>query len=151
MDNQKFTLLNVTILILLFMLQLPASGQAKWIVFGKGGGISGEITGYRLYRNGNVYKGSGNSDLNFESISRIKRSAARKIIREVGSFQQVPFTHPGNIYYFIALSGKDSLVKYTWGHADFTVPDPLGTVYRSSLKTFSDLQYKPIKKSDIIK
>jgi hypothetical protein len=133
--------------ILIFLCQPAAfvSAQPVWIEMGKGGGVSGEISGYRIYRNGKVLKGFGLPEMQFTERARTKKSETRKIFAAVKSYTGSTFSKPGNVYYFLKVSKGGTERKYTWGDTQFNVPEPFNKIYKEVFPTLSALHYKPLK------
>jgi hypothetical protein len=132
-------------LILIFFALQDVAAQPEYLVFGKGGGISGEVTQYRILRNGKVYKGTGRVDILYTQKGKIHKSDAKEIYASLMNIPDSSFHHPGNVYYFIQVTGDSADVRYTWGDPDFEVSDTLGELYRNTFVKISKLKYKNIK------
>jgi len=133
--------------LVLIIIALPdASAQSEYLVFGKGGGLSGAVTQYRMLSNGKVYKGSGLTEILYTQKGKIGKSNAKKICTEIKNIPDTLFHHPGNVYYFIEVPGDTAVIRYTWGDPDYKVPDILGELYRSAMEQVSGLSYKTVKK-----
>ena len=134
--------------LILIIFALPeASAQPEYLVFGKGGGLSGAVTQYRIQNNGKVYKGNGKVDILYSEKGKISKSDAKKIYADLKNIPDTSFHHPGNIYYFIQLPGDTSDKRYTWGDPAYKVPDALGELYRSAMDKIAGLKYKTLKKT----
>jgi hypothetical protein len=133
-------------LILIFFALPDASAQSEYLVFGKGGGISGEVTQYRILNNGKVYKGTGMVDILYAQKGKIGKSNAKKIYADLKHIPDTSFHHPGNIYYFIQYPGDTSDVRITWGDPAYPVPETLSELYRSTLVKVAALTFKNLKK-----
>ena len=133
--------------LILILFVLPnASAQSEYPIFGKGGGIAGEVTQYRILNNGKVYKGTGMVDILYAQKGKISRSDAKKIYADLKAMPDTLFHHPGNIYYFIQVPGDTSDVRITWGDPAYPAPDEIGELYRSTLVKIAGLTFKNLKK-----
>lgn len=133
--------------LILIIFALPdASAQSEYLVFGKGGGLTGDVTQYRVATNGKVYKGTGMTDILYAQKGKISKSDAKKIYAELKNIPDTSFHHPGNIYYFIQFPGDTSDVRVTWGDPEFPVSETLSELYRSTLVKIASLPFKNLKK-----
>lgn len=133
--------------LILILFVLPnASGQSEYPIFGKGGGIVGEVTQYRILNNGKVYKGTGMADILYAQKGKISRSDAKKIYADLKAMPDTLFHHPGNIYYFIQYPGDTSDIRVTWGDPAYPAPEAISELYRSTLVTIAGLTFKNLKK-----
>jgi hypothetical protein len=133
-------------LMLIFFPLKELSAQPEYLIFGKGGGIAGEVTQYRILSNGKVYKGTGKADILYSQKGKICKSDAKKIYADLMNIPDTSFHHPGNIYYFIQVPGDSADVRYTWGDPAYKVPDNLGELYRNTVGEVAKLKFKTIKK-----
>jgi hypothetical protein len=133
--------------IILITFALPyACAQSEYLVIGKGGGLSGAVTQYRIQSNGKVYKGNGMVDILYSQKGKIGKPDAKKIFADRKNIPDTSFQHPGNVYYFIQLPGDTSDIRYTWGDPAYEVPDALGKLYQSAMDKVAGLKYKTLKK-----
>jgi hypothetical protein len=133
--------------LLLLIIALPdACAQSEYLVIGKGGGLSGAVTQYRIQRNGKVYKGNGNVDILYSEKGKIRKSDAKKFYADLKNIPEPSFHHPGNVYYFIQSPCDTSDLRYTWGDPAYKVPDALGKLYQSVMNKVASLKYKTVKK-----
>lgn len=133
-------------LTLLIFLQPDASAQSEYPIFGKGGGISGEVTQYRILTNGKVYKGTGLADILYAQKGKIGKSEAKKIYADLKAMPDTSFHHPGNIYYFIQVPGDTSDIRITWGDPAYPAPEAITELYRNTLVKIAGLTFKNLKK-----
>jgi len=132
-------------LILLIFTLPEASAQSEYPIFGKGGGISGEVTQYRIEKKGKVYKGTGMADILYAQKGKIRKSDAKKIYADLKVIPDTSFHHPGNIYYFIQVPGDTSDIRVTWGDPAYPAPEALIELYRSTLVKIAGLTFKNLK------
>jgi len=138
--------MRLLLFLFVFIFTLPnVSCQSDYLVFGMGGGFTGEATQYKITRKGRVYKGSGVLDIAYTMTGKIKKSDARKLFEESESLSDTTFCYPGNIYYYIQKACENDTLTYTWGEVHFEVPEPAGMLYKNAMSRFTDLTFKPIK------
>jgi len=131
-----------------FVFTLPnASCQSEYLVLGSGGGFTGVATQYKITKKGKVYKGTGVLGITYTREGKIKKSDARKLLKEADSLSDTTFCHPGNIYYYIQKPGENDTLTYTWGEVHFEVPEPAGMLYKNAMGRIADLTFKPIKET----
>lgn len=101
------------------------------IVFGNGGGVSGQVTEFTLNTAGQiVLKERIGSQI--KSVADLKKSTTKKIYSQLSdiNFSNINFNHPGNLYYFIREVKGDKTHEIVWGSPSQQVP--------SSIKEFYD-------------
>jgi hypothetical protein len=95
----------------------------KVILFGNGGGFTGQVIEYVLDENGTFMK---NDKLKSEVtiLRNLKKSEIRKIFKEleIMKFDTVNFNHPGNTYYFIKSSSSGTSHEVVWGEPNNLPP-----------------------------
>ncbi len=129
-----------------FLLSFQACAQSDYLVFGKGGGFTGDVLQYKITPRGKIYKGSGLAEIRYTLAGKIKRSEARKLFEEVNSISDSAFHHPGNVYYFIRQADDMGTIEYTWGEPGFTVNEAIRTLYKNTMSRLSETTYKTLKK-----
>jgi hypothetical protein len=133
-------------LFLFFMLySCLVFAQGEYILFGSGGGITGQVSAYKIYTNGKVLKGKGKLEITYSETGKIKKKEARQIFKDVSKTLNTPFSHPGDMYYFIQKVSEGSDQKYTWGSADYEVSEAIGNIYNSVMKKLSSTSYKQLE------
>ncbi len=137
---------NFLLISILALTDLFCSSQSSYIVFGSGGGFTGQYSVYKLFPNGKVLKGSGRTEMKYLEYSKIKKSEASRIINELNELKIVSFSEPGNMSYFIKLYHDGKETNYTWGAKGFKVPEELVNIYRNVITDFSKLTYRKLKK-----
>jgi hypothetical protein len=99
------------------------NSSEKAIIFGNGGGFTGQVTEYVLDENGTFLK---NDKLKSEVtvLPALKKSEIRKIFNELETmhFDTINFKHPGNTYYFIRSSNSGTSYEVVWGEPDNLPP-----------------------------
>lgn len=102
----------------------PRDYVGRQLVFGKGGGITGEVVAYHLFQNGIVFKGKGLAEKTYDKLGKISPEITTQIFDNYNmlNLKDISFTHPGNIYYFIESKSGSVDHKITWGDPEHTVP-----------------------------
>jgi hypothetical protein len=121
--------------------------QDKFITVGTGGGFAGTSTVYKVTAKGEVFKGNGVGDIKFTLCGKIKRAKAKEIIAKVTDQARAasPFSHPGNLYYFIASTENGNEQTVTWGDVDHPVSEEVKKVYDEVQASVNSVEFKPIK------
>lgn len=130
-----------------FISACSSLAQDKFISVGSGGGFAGTATVYKVTPKGEVFKGNGVGDIKFTLCGKIKKTRAKEIIAKVTDQARAasPFSHPGNLYYFIASTENGNEQTITWGDADHPVPEDVKKLYDEVQASVTTLKFKPIK------
>ena len=145
-SSQKHFSITSVLLIFTALIALTqaCSAQENYVVFGKGGGFTGEAIAYKLLQNGKVLKGSGLGEIKYTEYSKIKKSKARKIFAEVNALLAEPFSQPGNMYYFITWHQEGNETSYSWGATGFEPPKEMRIIFQETFKNLSALSYNTL-------
>ena len=124
----------------LILFQAACSSQSKslqtlpkdQIIFGRGGGMSGEVQSHILMDNGQLYATSS-LFADTTHLADLAPESTKKLFEQLDSLHlaQLNFQHPGNRYYFI----KHQQQKVVWGARD-TLPPPIVQRLYDSLQSF---------------
>jgi len=100
------------------------------LLFGNGGGFTGQVIEYVLDENGIFMK---NDKLKSEVtlLRSLKKSEIKKIFKEIESiqFDTINFNHPGNAYYFIRTNKSGTTHEVVWGEVDNLPPPEIIQLY----------------------
>ena len=101
------------------------------LIFGEGGGISGQVNEYHLFENGILFKGKGMVDKTYEKIGKISTTKASQFFANYNALdvEMIEFDHPGNIYKFIEWKKGDQRHRITWGAMDHQVDKNVQLLY----------------------
>jgi hypothetical protein len=103
------------------------------IIFGNGGGFTGEIKEYHLLNDGRIVSKSL-GDTIFKVLSRIGKSKATACFDDCKKMKlnTMKFSEPGNRYYFIAVkeAGKPEN-RIVWGDNEQPVLDEVKNFYKT--------------------
>ena len=124
-----------------------SASQEKFISAGSGGGFAGTVAAYKISRNGDVFKGSGVGEIIYTQCGKIRKSEAKKLIKKVAhkTLSSKPFTHPGNLYYFLSYTDDGTEQTITWGDANHALPDDIKKIYDEVNASISAVRCEPIK------
>jgi hypothetical protein len=112
----------------------PATFPGKQLIFGSGGGFTGEVIEYTLLENGQLFL---NNTLTKE-IKQLQRLSWKKrkwafAEAEKLSLENISFNHPGNLYYYIQVKQGESNHRVTWGNPTEAAPPALEDFYKQLL------------------
>lgn len=104
--------------------------QDTKIVFGSGGGFTGQVTEYHLDARGNlkmVESLSGEEAI----MGKVKKSDLKAIYSALSDLDlsKADFNHPGNMYYFIEEVNTSKSDKVIWGDPEKKAPEGLQELY----------------------
>ena len=109
----------------------PADFPEDQITFGSGGGFSGIVTDYTLLDNGQMFQRSSTDNL-FVELKSASKKATKQMFHNYKflGIDTLTINAPGNFYYFIQYTGKDSKEdKLVWGADQTPTPENLKLYY----------------------
>jgi hypothetical protein len=130
-----------TLFFMAFLLGMSACHSTKFtadklperqVVFGTGGGFTGETNAQILLENGQIFRKSSlfkGPPIELKGIKKRKAKAFFKATEalDLASFE---FEHPGNIYQFLELRGDSaSVVRVAWGDEKYPVNQKIKDLY----------------------
>jgi hypothetical protein len=112
----------------------PATYTGKQLLFGNGGGFTGEATIYLLLDNGclfSVITDKNSNNENYIPLKKLSGKITQQLFSKANDLQtyQTEFSHPGNIYYFIGIKNKQATHRITWGDPAYTAPADAENLY----------------------
>ncbi len=118
----------------------PESMQQDYLEFGKGGGMTNQVTTYYILADGHVYQ-HDNLQKEYQHLGRLNRADRAACFEKA---QQLPdklfgCDTPGNIYYFLSVHTQDTPKTCTWGSQGFTSQEVLSTFYQYTQQLVNDL------------
>ncbi|QHT71160.1 hypothetical protein GXP67_33160 [Rhodocytophaga rosea] len=115
--------------------QLTSQADAdtgRQVIFGSGGGFSGQVIEYTLLENGQL---SRTNSLSKEKIilKALPKKEAQSYFEQAEQLHlgTMNFKHPGNLYYFIRLKKGEKAEEVLWGNTDHPVPAQVRALYES--------------------
>lgn len=111
------------------------------LLFGSGGGFSGEITEYILLENGQLFKKSSIKNTILE-MGSIKKRDAKNLLKEVTSLQldKNAVSKPGNMSYFVCLKNGSTEHRSTWGNPNYQADSTLEATYQKLMAAANTAQ-----------
>ncbi len=102
----------------------------EFLRFGSGGGVTGAVTEYSLYKNGQVFKFAAKAPAPEEVASHGKKKAGQlfETAAALGLFER-EFSHPGNLYYFLEFRNEGKQRRITWGDREHPVDPKIQDLY----------------------
>lgn len=103
----------------------------RQILFGSGGGFSGEITTYILLENGQIFKHSSlkNSMLQMGSVPKTQVKQLIKAVKSL-ALDKKAIHKPGNMSYFVAVKNGNTEHRSVWGDPNYQVDSTLENKYK---------------------
>ena len=124
------------------MLVTSAVAQ-DYITLKKGGGVTGNITAFRISRSGQVAKGSGSIEPEFLEFAQLRKSKTKKYFRKTRALlKEQTFNYPGNTYTAIELVEEGNKGKVVWGDAAFETPSKAQRLYQKIQASLNKLTFR---------
>ena len=107
----------------------------RQLIFGQGGGITGEVKKFILLENGQLFTTSSLTKEQKE-LPPLSAKQGKEIFGDLRdlSLNEIDFNHPGNLYYFLEEKNHEQHHRVTWGDPNHQVPKKISTFYHQ-LKT----------------
>jgi len=101
------------------------------LIFGRGGGISGEVNTYTLLENGQVFH-TNSLTKESEEIKSLSKKEAATCFQKMDSLKlsEMDFDHPGNLYYFLEEVNGEERNRVTWGSNEHDISEECKTFYK---------------------
>lgn len=102
------------------------------LVFGRGGGITGEVNTYTILENGQVFHSNSLTNVSQEIKGMSKKEAVShfKGLRAL-ELSDMNFDHPGNMYYFLEEVNGENRYRVTWGSNDHQISNDCKKFYQA--------------------
>ena len=100
----------------------PENFPQKQLLFGTGGGFTGQTRTLVLLENGQVFLKEMGATA-FSELPKVKKKEAKSFYEAADDLQlgTLNFNHPGNLYQFVELQKDGGAVRATWGDDKFPV------------------------------
>lgn len=101
------------------------------LIFGRGGGISGEVTTYTVLENGQVFYHNSLTNV-YKEIKSLPKKEATSCFSKMKGLQlsEMNFDHPGNLYYFLEEVKGEEKHRITWGSNDHEISEECKEFYK---------------------
>lgn len=112
---------------------------SKQLIFGRGGGITGEVNTYTLLENGQLFH-NNSLTADYKELNSIDKKQAKSAFEKMATLKlsEIDFNHPGNMYYFIEEVDGDKKHRVTWGAHDYEVDATCEAFYKELRTTIKE-------------
>lgn len=100
------------------------------LIFGSGGGVTGEVSTYTILENGQVFY-TNSFTKEKKEMKSIRKKEVTACYEKMQALQlsNMDFDHPGNRYYFLEEVNGDERHRVTWGSADYEFSEACKELY----------------------
>lgn len=111
--------------------QMPANYQGTQLIFGEGGGVTGQAKIYYILESGMIFKSEGIVEPTVHKYGRISSEVARRLINnyQVLQLNDIVHNYPGNRYQFVEWKHEGQNHKITWGDSEHAVDQKVKLFY----------------------
>jgi hydroxymethylpyrimidine pyrophosphatase-like HAD family hydrolase len=104
---------------------------AKQLIFGSGGGFSGQVIEYTLLENGRLMR-TNSLTKESTSLKALSKQEAQTYFKQAAklNLEALEFKHPGNMYYFIRLNDGEKQQEVVWGDNSHPAPAQVQGLYQ---------------------
>ena len=105
--------------------------SSKTIIYGFGGGVTGQVVTYKILPNGDYTADSSRDTLDAKVIKNIGVANYNKLVSKIEALKlkDNPLFIPGNMYYFLGYEEQGAEIKAVWGKEGETVPNEILNLY----------------------
>jgi hypothetical protein len=110
----------------------PERLPTRYVRFGHGGGITGEVKTWMLLSNGQMFKATSRQSEPVGCCAGARRQG-RRLFREVEAMklcEKPLFEHPGNVYRFVEWIEEGRSCRTTWGSPSHPIDSALEGLHR---------------------
>lgn len=112
-----------------------------YLEFGKGGGLTGEVTSYYLLPNGQLFS---HSSLAKDTLAygRLPKRTSEELLEQFSAagLDTVHFNHPGNIYSFLKQHSATGIHSLIWGSTETVAPSEAKKYYESLISALATIK-----------
>jgi len=115
--------------------------QGRVIILGYGGGVTGEVTTYKIYEDGSLFE--NNSLIANEPQKKLKVLSNAKAIQnqfDALNLDAITLDAAGNMYFFVGYEEDGKTHRCNWGAIDTEVPENLKSFYDNTMDIISENQ-----------
>jgi hypothetical protein len=100
----------------------PQNTRKDYLVFGNGGGFTGQVTKYYLTKDGNIYAQNGEKT---ELTGQISKAVCTQVFSNFTTLglEKSSLNEPGNRYYFLELKSSKISHSLKWGKSPLKDPN----------------------------
>lgn len=101
------------------------------LVFGRGGGFTGEVVTYTLLENGQLFKHSSLTK-EYKEMTKINKKTAKTYFKTISDLKLADqsINQPGNMYYFIEEVEAETKNRVTWGSNEYQIAEEFISFYK---------------------
>lgn len=105
--------------------------SSKTIIFGFGGGVTGQVVTYKVLPNGDYTADSSKDTLEAKVVKNIGINNYNTLVAKIDALKlsEKPLFSPGNMYYFLGYEEAGTEVKAVWGKEGESVPYEIQNLY----------------------
>ena len=145
--RKSLFLLFITLISSLLLLECktqdytPYDYDGEVLIFGKGGGFTGQSIEYSLLSNGQLFMNT-HKEGNVTELKRVEKSVAKQIFSNFHSlgFGDLDVNKPGNTYYYLGFRHDGKAHKIQWGAHDYKTPQTLKIYFSNLMAIVKSLQ-----------
>jgi hypothetical protein len=124
-------------------LLVTSAAAQDYLTLKKGGGITGNITAFRISPFGQVAKGSGAIEPEFLEFAQLRKGKAKKYFRKTRALlKEQTFNYPGNTYTEIELSEGGHVSRMVWGDVAHDAPAKARKLVRKIQASLNRLTFR---------
>ena len=126
--------MNIKFLLFILILNSCASSKTtiktgiKEILFGNGGGFTGEMKTYKISADNKIYE-------NGKLIKTLLSKKTKTLFKKAKYLKQIKFNEPDNMYFFIEIISNDNGNRIVWGSNSKTVDKKVSEFYKELIST----------------
>lgn len=108
----------------------PYDYDGQQIIFGQGGGFSGQVVEYTLLENGQLFAGT-NQEGFVDELKSLDKNQVKQIFgmcKKYG-FESLELDNPGNQYYYFITKEGDKKNKIQWATGEKELPEELRILF----------------------
>jgi len=104
----------------------------RQIIFGAGGGVTGQYETYTLFENGQFFYTNSISK-ETKALSDLPKSRFKALVKEMKAmdFKENTFQKPGNYNHFISLKEGEESYEYKWAEGSAEVDPEVKRLFKS--------------------
>ena len=108
----------------------PYEFEGQQIIFGQGGGFTGQVTEYTLLENGQLFAGT-NQEGFVDELKSLDKNLVKQIFGTCNNlgFDTLALDKPGNQYYYFITKEGDKINKIQWAAGEKDLPKELNVLF----------------------
>ena len=121
--------------------ETPDSYARRQLIFGTGGGFTGQVEQYILLENGHLFS-QNILTREFTGLGKISKKTCKKFFKEADTLgiASTSFTNPGNKYYFLEMKDSSHQNRITWGDQNTPIDPSFSKLYQHLMNTMREIE-----------